>query len=90
MSGIVQNTPLAGRRMARVEIVSAPDGASTMTRQSAVSKAQQSFSFAHRANIERYEKLLRGPLTDHERAYIERRLEEERLALAQLSASQVA
>ena len=90
MSGIVQNAPLAGRRMARVEIVSALDGASTMTGQSAASQTQQSFRFAHRSNIERYEKLLQGRLTDYERAYIERRLDEERLALTQLSASRVA
>lgn len=55
-----------------------------MTAQSAADQAQQSFIFAHRTNIERYERLLQTHLTDNERAYIERRLDEERHALAQL------
>jgi len=35
-------------------------------------------------NIERYEKLLKSYLTDHERAFIQRRLEEERHLLLNL------
>jgi hypothetical protein len=44
----------------------------------------QAFLFAHRANIERYEKLLQTYLTEYERAFIQRRLEEERRAIAKL------
>ena len=40
---------------------------------------------AHRNNIHRYRRLLATQLTDLERAYIERRLEEERAAMAALS-----
>jgi hypothetical protein len=42
------------------------------------------FQFAHQANIERYRKLLRTHLTDTERAFVERRLNEEQRALHQL------
>jgi hypothetical protein len=40
---------------------------------------------AHRNNIQRYRRLLATRLTDLERAYIERRLQEERAVLAALS-----
>lgn len=36
---------------------------------------------AHRANIDRYRRLLRSQLTDHERQFIARRLAEEEAAL---------
>jgi hypothetical protein len=49
-----------------------------------VSQLETSLLFAHRENIVRYEKLLHTYLTDHERAFIRRRLEEERQAVAQL------
>jgi hypothetical protein len=61
-----------------------------MLRQKATSQMEQSFLFAHRSNIERYEKLLKTHLTDQERAFILRRLDEERRALALLYATQVA
>ena len=61
-----------------------------MLRQKATSQMEQSFLFAHRANIERYERLLQTQLTDHERAFIQRRLDEERRALALLYATDVA
>jgi hypothetical protein len=51
---------------------------------------EQSFDFAHRSNIERYKKLLQTHLTEHERAFIQRRLDEERRALALLYATHVA
>jgi hypothetical protein len=51
---------------------------------------EQSFLFARRANIERYERLLQTQLTDLERAFIQRRLDEERRALALLYATDVA
>jgi hypothetical protein len=53
-----------------------------MLQQKAKSQRDQSFLFAHRSNIERYERLLQTHLTDHERAFIQRRLDEERRALA--------
>ena len=37
---------------------------------------------AHRRNIDRYERLLRTQLSDHERQYIEKRLAEERAVIA--------
>jgi hypothetical protein len=58
-----------------------------MVEQTAMSETERFFLFAHRANIQRYEKLLRTRLTDHERAFIERRIDEERQALARLSAN---
>ena len=61
-----------------------------MLRQKATPQMEQSFLFAHRANIERYERLLQTHLTDHERAFIQRRLDEERRALALLYATDVA
>jgi len=57
-----------------------------MAGQNATSQTQQSFIFAHRVNIERYKKLLQTRLTDYQRAYVQRRLNEERHALAQLTA----
>jgi hypothetical protein len=42
---------------------------------------------AHRNNIRRYRRLLRTHLTDLERQFIERRLEEERQALRKLVVS---
>ena len=41
---------------------------------------------AHRNNIHRYRRLLATRLTDLERSYVERRLEEEQLALDAVSA----
>jgi hypothetical protein len=61
-----------------------------MLRQKATSQMERSFLFAHRANIERYERLLQTHLTDHERAFIQRRLDEERRALVLLYATDVA
>jgi hypothetical protein len=51
---------------------------------------EASMSYAHKANIERYEKLLRSELTDLERNFIQRRLEEEQRSLTELSMSDVA
>lgn len=48
------------------------------------SKLQESLLFAHRANIDRYRRLLRTHLTDHERAFIKRRLAEEERALLEI------
>ena len=55
-----------------------------MAQRKAVPQLEASLQFAHRANILRYEKLLQTYLTDPERAFIRRRLEEERQAIAQL------
>jgi hypothetical protein len=43
--------------------------------------------FAHRANIERYRKILKTYLTTEERGFVERRLAEEQAALQQLAGS---
>ena len=51
---------------------------------------EASMSYAHKANIERYGKLLKTELTDLERNFIQQRLEEEQRSLAQLSMSDVA
>jgi hypothetical protein len=40
---------------------------------------------AHRQNIDRYRRLLRGSLTDLERDFIERRMTEEGTALSQIA-----
>ena len=40
---------------------------------------------AHRNNINRYRRLLATKLTELERSYVERRLQEEQLAMATLS-----
>jgi hypothetical protein len=42
---------------------------------------------AHRNNISRYQRLLKTKLTEFERQFIEKRLAEERSAIAQLAAS---
>jgi hypothetical protein len=42
---------------------------------------------AHRSNIYRYRRLFKTPLTDLERQYLERRLDEEQAAIEMLSAS---
>lgn len=52
-----------------------------MSGQNTVSQMQE---FAHRANIERYKRILQTSLTDHERAFIQKRLAEERSSLAEL------
>jgi hypothetical protein len=39
--------------------------------------------WVHRANIERYRKILTSYLTDEERRFVERRLAEEQMALVQ-------
>lgn len=49
-----------------------------------VSQLETSLLFAHQGNIVRYKKLLHTYLTDHERVFIRRRLEEERESIAQL------
>jgi hypothetical protein len=41
--------------------------------------------FAHRTNIERYQKILATYLTTEERRFVERRLAEEQVALQQLA-----
>lgn len=46
--------------------------------------SETTLSFVHRANIHKYTKLLQTVLTEHERAFIRRRLHEERRALADL------
>ena len=43
--------------------------------------------FVHRANIQKHTRLLRTVLTEHERAFIQQRLHEERGALADLQKS---
>ena len=40
--------------------------------------------FAHRTNVDRYKKMLGTDLTDNERAFVEQRLAEEQVALAQV------
>jgi hypothetical protein len=42
---------------------------------------------AHRANLDRYCRLLATPLTDVERAFIHKRIAEERTALEELEAT---
>jgi len=46
---------------------------------------KQALQSAHRANIERYRRLLESHLTDHERQFVERRIAEERQALQQIA-----
>src|SRR5262245_58341844 len=55
-----------------------------MSGQNTVSQMQE---FARRANIERYKRILQTSLTDHERAFIQKRLAEERSSLAELCAN---
>jgi hypothetical protein len=45
--------------------------------------------FAHRANIDRYKKILETHLTNEERHFVERRLAEERASLEQLAGTVV-
>ena len=61
-----------------------------MLRQTTKSQMEQSFDFAQRSNIERYKRLLQTHLTERERAFIQRRLDEERRALALPYATHVA
>lgn len=49
------------------------------------SKLQKSLLIAHQANIDRYRRLLKTHLTDHERDFIERRLAEEGDALLEIA-----
>jgi len=49
-----------------------------------LSELEASMLFAHRANIERYGKLLKTYLTDVERTFVKHRLTEEQAALDQL------
>ncbi len=44
--------------------------------------------FVHRANVVKYQKILATYLTPHEREFVERRLAEERSALAELRHSE--
>ena len=46
-----------------------------------------SLSFVHRANIQKYTRLLRTVLTEQERAFIQQRLREERRALVDIQKS---
>jgi hypothetical protein len=48
-----------------------------------VSDIEASLTFVHRANIQRYKKLLGTHLTDDERMFIQQRLAEEETALRQ-------
>ena len=45
--------------------------------------------FAHRANIDRYKKILETYLTSEERYFVERRLTEEHASLEQLAGTDV-
>ena len=56
-----------------------------MSAKRAISEMEASLSFVHQTNIERYERLLQTQLTDTERTFILRRLQEERRSLAGLS-----
>jgi len=49
-----------------------------------VSKIETPQSFAHRANIERYKKLLATHLADNERKFVQLRIAEEEAALRQI------
>ena len=61
-------------------------GVRTMPEQNLSPEIERSFLFVHRANIQRYERLLQTYLTDYERAFIRRRLDEEQDALTKLVA----
>lgn len=54
-------------------------------RKVATRRVETAQAFIVRMNIERYEKLLKTPLTDRERAFIQRRLDEEKTALWQIA-----
>ena len=62
-------------------------GVRTMPEQNFSPEKEQSFLFTHRANIQRYVRLLQTDLTDYERAFIRRRLDEEQDALTKLVAT---
>lgn len=49
-----------------------------------ISNPKNARQWAHQANIDRYQRLLKTYLTDNERAFIERRIDEEKKALRQL------
>ena len=51
----------------------------------AFSQIEVSMLFVHRANIERYKKLLSTPLSDHERLLIEGQIAEEERGLKALA-----
>jgi len=59
--------------------------ANATSRQRSASDMEGAFLFAHKSNIERYKKLLQTHLTDHERLFVQRRLDEETAALQQLA-----
>ena len=50
-----------------------------------MSDVQNNLLFAHKANVERYRKILQTHLTAEERVFVERRLSEEQRALEQLA-----
>ena len=52
---------------------------------SMISDLNNALLSAHRANLDRYRRLLRTYLTDSERQFVERRIAEERQALQQLA-----
>ena len=52
-----------------------------MRTQPVLSETEAALLFAHKTNIERYSRLLAGDLTDHERVFVRRRLNEELMAL---------
>lgn len=49
------------------------------------SDLQNDLVYAHHANIDRYERLLKSPLENHVREFIERRLDEEEEALRKIA-----
>ena len=49
-----------------------------------MSEFNKTLVFAYRANIERYQRLLRTQLADNERAFIERRIADDRQALKEI------
>ncbi|MEJ2376194.1 MAG: hypothetical protein P8Y71_12525 [Pseudolabrys sp.] len=56
-----------------------------MTAETAASNRRSAFLFAHRANIDRYQRILETELTVGERRHFERCLAEEEAALERLS-----
>jgi hypothetical protein len=50
-----------------------------------MSDTRNNYLFAHRANIERYRKILETFLTAEEESFVKRRLAEEKAALEQLA-----
>jgi hypothetical protein len=49
------------------------------------SELNKALQCAHRANVDRYRRLLQTHLTDSERQFLERRIAEEQLALRRLA-----